>query len=160
MKRKILVFLLVSFLGGCGVDDKPTSFVYPTTLIPGLLSTGSTKIVCVTFYTPFEDGGYDKSTGGKLTEKSVAVDPKIIPYGSVVSLPGFSQRVAEDTGTDVKSKRASRARALKLLKSNSITYQQYETLKNAPVVDVFVSTKKEYTKLCNTTPEFLEATIQ
>src|ERR1039457_2332351 len=49
--------------------------------------------------------------GTKLkNEKSVAVDPKIIPYGSKIMIPqlGLIDLVPEDTGKFVRSRRASK----------------------------------------------------
>lgn len=138
--------------------DTPRSTLLHTDTI---FSTEKRMLVCVTFYRPDEDGGYRKSTGGFLTDgKSVAVDPTIIPYGSKVYLPGFNEKIAEDTGSAVKSKKASKLRALKLLKSNTITHSEYEVLKNTPVVDVFVANRKEYDRLVRTTPDFLNAIIK
>ena len=37
--------------------------------------------------------------------RTIAVDPKVIPYGSRVFIPGFGWRVAEDTGAQIKGNR-------------------------------------------------------
>ena len=37
--------------------------------------------------------------------RTIAVDPKVIPYGSRVFIPGFGWRVAEDTGSQIKGNR-------------------------------------------------------
>lgn len=43
------------------------------------------------------------ATGAKATPgRTVAVDPKVIPYGSRVFIPGMGWRVAEDTGGALK----------------------------------------------------------
>lgn len=118
--------------------------------------------VSVTFYRPDEGRwGWLKSTGGKLTPlRSSAIDPKLIPYGSKIYLPSFSELIAEDTGSAVKSKKASKLRAAKLLAENKISKDDYIVLKDSPVVDICVSDKKEFDKLCKTTPPFVKAIIK
>lgn len=37
--------------------------------------------------------------------RTIAVDPKVIPYGSRVFIPGFGWRIAEDTGAQIKGNR-------------------------------------------------------
>jgi 3D (Asp-Asp-Asp) domain-containing protein len=37
--------------------------------------------------------------------RTIAVDPKVIPYGSKVFIPGFGWRIAEDTGSKIKGNR-------------------------------------------------------
>ena len=46
------------------------------------------------------------ATGRKpVVGRTIAVDPKVIPYGSRVFIPGFGWRVAEDTGGQIKGNR-------------------------------------------------------
>lgn len=40
-----------------------------------------------------------------IVGRTIAVDPKVIPYGSRVFIPGFGWRVAEDTGAQIKGNR-------------------------------------------------------
>jgi len=40
-----------------------------------------------------------------MVGRTIAVDPKVIPYGSRVFIPGFGWRVAEDTGAQIKGNR-------------------------------------------------------
>ncbi|NBX19680.1 MAG: hypothetical protein EBR08_03015, partial [Bacteroidia bacterium] len=48
------------------------------------------------------------STGATLKpNRSIAVDPRIIPFFSRVYIPNLGMRIAHDTGTDVKNKKAS-----------------------------------------------------
>ncbi len=48
------------------------------------------------------------STGVRLHDGHCAVDPNIIPYGSVVSISGVGHFLAVDTGTDVINRTAAR----------------------------------------------------
>ena len=46
------------------------------------------------------------STGrSPVVGRTIAVDPKVIPYGSRVFIPGFGWRVAEDTGAQIRGNR-------------------------------------------------------
>lgn len=62
----------------------------------------------LTFYTPYEDGwGYQTATGVKSQHlKTCAVDPRIIPYGSVLKITGSNGKVlilkAVDCGGGIK----------------------------------------------------------
>jgi hypothetical protein len=50
---------------------------------------------------------HESSTGIRLHEGHCAVDPKLIPYGSVVQIPGMGSYVAVDTGSAVISRQAA-----------------------------------------------------
>lgn len=74
----------------------------------------------VTYYWPGSGGqvGYQTATGKRaVCGQSIAVDPRIIPYGSRVRIPqmGVTTR-AVDTGSAVKARTASR----KLGKNNIV----------------------------------------
>jgi 3D (Asp-Asp-Asp) domain-containing protein len=74
-----------------------------------------TRLARITAYWPEEGDSYTKrrlsSTGVKLRDGHCAVDPKVIPYGSVVKISGMGKYVAVDTGPAVVSRRAARATA-------------------------------------------------
>jgi len=98
-------------------------------------------IARVTYY-----WGHNKtSTGIKpLKNKTIAVDPKIIKYGSNVFIPKINKTfVASDTGSAVKSRLASR----KLGKTNI-------------VVDIYCETKKEALTYIKKYPMFMEVRVQ
>ena len=86
------------------------------------------------------------STGNKpICGKTIAVDPKIIPYGSKVIIPKMGKIfMAHDTGSAVKSKLASR----KLGKPNVI------------VVDVFCKSKSEAQRRIKKYPMFMTIKIE
>jgi len=80
------------------------------------------------------------STGATLKpNKSVAVDPRIIPYFSRLYIPNLGFRVAHDTGTDVIRKKASGGKY--------------------PVVDIFFMTEKEAMRFVNNNPKIVKVAI-
>ena len=80
------------------------------------------------------------STGATLKpNKSVAVDPKIIPYFSKLYIPSLGFRFAHDTGTDVIRKRASHGKY--------------------PVVDIFFMTEKEAMRFVNNNPKIVKVAV-
>jgi 3D (Asp-Asp-Asp) domain-containing protein len=80
------------------------------------------------------------STGATLKpNRSVAVDPRIIPYFSKLYIPNLGFRFAHDTGTDVIRKKAS--------------HGQY------PVVDIFFLTEKEAMRFVNNNPKIVKVAV-
>ena len=80
------------------------------------------------------------STGATLKpNKSVAVDPRIIPYFSKLYIPNLGFRFAHDTGTDVIRKKASHG-----------TY---------PIVDIFFMTEKEAMRFVNNNPKIVKIAV-
>ncbi len=101
-------------------------------------------LVRVTYYGPDAKWGNQiASTTKRRAEqgRTAAVDPSLIPYGSVIHLPGIGQLVAEDTGTDVIARKAS------------------ESHGNIPVIDVYVEEPAEAEKLSREMPETMMVTI-
>lgn len=57
----------------------------------------------VTFYT---HTGNKTATGVyPQIDRTVATDPKVIPYGSIIYIDGYGAFIAEDTGADIKNNR-------------------------------------------------------
>ena len=80
------------------------------------------------------------STGATLKpNKSVAVDPRIIPYFSKLYIPNLGFRFAHDTGTDVIRKKASHGKY--------------------PVVDIFFMTEKEAMRFVNNNPKIVKIAV-
>ena len=80
------------------------------------------------------------STGATLKpNRSVAVDPRIIPYFSKLYIPNLGFRFAHDTGTDVIRKKASHGKY--------------------PVVDIFFMTEKEAMRFVNNNPKIVKVAI-
>ena len=80
------------------------------------------------------------STGATLKpNRSVAVDPKIIPYFSKLYIPNLGFRIAHDTGTAVVKKKASKGKY--------------------PVVDIFFMTEKEAMRFVNNNPKIVKVAV-
>jgi len=80
------------------------------------------------------------STGATLKpNKSVAVDPKVIPFFSKVYIPNLGFRVAHDTGTDVIKRKASGGKY--------------------PIIDIFFMTEKEAMRFVNNNPKVVKVAI-
>ena len=80
------------------------------------------------------------STGATLKpNRSVAVDPRIIPYFSKLYIPNLGYRIAHDTGTAVVKKKASKGKY--------------------PVVDIFFMTEKEAMRFVNNNPKIVKIAV-
>lgn len=80
------------------------------------------------------------STGYTLKQgESIAVDPRIIPYTKEVIIPNIGLVKAVDTGTDVKSRKASNGRL--------------------PVIDVFFEYKKDALVFANNNPKVVKVAV-
>lgn len=85
------------------------------------------------------------STGGPLVSyETVAVDPKVFPYGSVIKIPELGLKtVARDTGSAVKAKTASKKMG-----------------KNCPVVDLYIRNRKDALDFIKKTPYFVDVIVE
>jgi 3D (Asp-Asp-Asp) domain-containing protein len=104
------------------------------------------RLARLTVYWPEEGDFYTRnrksSTGARLRDGHCAVDPKIIPYGSVVKVPGVGDLVAVDTGPEVVSRHAARVAGR--------TAQQ----RSAIVIDVFCSSRSKARQLVKNAQRF------
>jgi 3D (Asp-Asp-Asp) domain-containing protein len=92
------------------------------------------RLARLTAYWTTEDpwtAQHESSTGIRLHEGHCAVDPKLIPYGSLIQIPGMGSYVAVDTGSAVISRKAALGSA------------QNQDERNALVVDLFFENRKE-----------------
>jgi len=105
------------------------------------------KTARVTYYWPGGGGqvGTKTSTGKRaICGKSAAVDPKIIPYGSEIHIPTMNKVViAVDTGSAVKSRKASKAHG-----------------RNDIVIDIFCNSKAEAMRRIKKYPMFMPIYIK
>jgi 3D (Asp-Asp-Asp) domain-containing protein len=83
------------------------------------------------------------STGVRLHEGHCAVDPSLIPYGSVIKIPGMGNYQAVDTGSAVVSRKAALGAA-----HNS-------SERNALVVDLFFENRHEAEEFAAHGPTFV-----
>lgn len=106
----------------------------------------ASRLARLTVYWPEEGDHYTRrrmsSTGAYLRDGHCAVDPKVIPYGSVVKIPGIGEYVAVDTGPAVVSRRAARNAG------------QTSHERNALVVDIFCSSRSKAQEFKENAPEF------
>lgn len=106
------------------------------------------KTVRLTVYWKTEDkwtNAGKTSTGGPLVSyETVAVDPKVFPYGSIIKIPALGLKtVARDTGRDVKSRKAAKKMG-----------------KNVPVVDLYIKDKKKALDFIKKTPYFVDVIVE
>ena len=138
--KTLLAFLLSFYFCSCSgvLNNKPET------------KTEKIKKECtvrLTVYWKSEDGWTRKgktSTGGPLQSyKTVAVDPKVFPYGSTIKFPELGLvTTAWDTGSAVKSRKASRKMG-----------------RNDPVIDLYIEKKDDAAKFIKDNPLFTKAQL-
>jgi 3D (Asp-Asp-Asp) domain-containing protein len=105
-----------------------------------------TRLARVTAYWPEDGDHYTRrrmsSTGVSLRDGHCAVDPRVIPYGSTVKIPGVGEFVAVDTGPAVVSRRAARVAG------------RTADERNALVVDIYCSSRSKARALVASAPQF------
>lgn len=104
--------------------------------------------VRLTVYWKTEDkwtnAGKTSSGGPLVSYETVAVDPKVFPYGSIIKIPALGLKtVARDTGRDVKSRKAAKKMG-----------------KNVPVVDLYIKDKKKALDFIKKTPYFVDVIVE
>jgi 3D (Asp-Asp-Asp) domain-containing protein len=91
------------------------------------------RLARITAYWPGEDyytNHKRSATGVRLRDGYCAVDSSIIPYGSVVKIPGVGDYIAVDTGTAVITRKAAR--------ESGHTREE----RNALVVDLYFASRR------------------
>ena len=109
------------------------------------LNTSQGRLARITAYWPGEDHYTNhklSATGVRLRDGYCAVDSSIIPYGSVVQIPGVGRYVAVDTGTAVISRKAA--------KESGHNPQE----RNALVVDLYFASRRAGELFSEVGPKF------
>jgi 3D (Asp-Asp-Asp) domain-containing protein len=104
-----------------------------------------THLARITAYWPGEDyftTHKRSATGVRLRPGFCAVDPNLIPYGSLVIIPGVGNFLAMDTGTAVISRKAA--------KESGHT----RTERSALVVDIYFASRKAGELFMRDSPKF------
>jgi 3D (Asp-Asp-Asp) domain-containing protein len=108
------------------------------------------RLARVTAYWSGEGDYYTRhhlsSTGVHLHQGHCAVDPRIIPYGSVVKIAGVGSYLAVDTGTAVVSRRAARESG------------HSRAQRAALVVDLYFESRREGERFAADGPKFASIT--
>jgi len=111
----LVLLLLLSPAAHAGTYSSKSNFSKAAHPNGGDSSTGPDttqgRLARVTAYWPGEDYYTNhrlSATGVRLRDGYCAVDSSIIPYGSVVQIPGVGRYVAVDTGTAVISRKAAK----------------------------------------------------
>jgi len=90
---------------GTGTTSTPSS-VLRRYKIPAPPKGGRKMRVEVTAYSPREPGlDFTTATGARAKRGVIAVDPRVIPLGTRVYVPGYGYAVARDTGGAIKGRR-------------------------------------------------------
>ena len=121
MRLMTIVITLILFLLLCpsaqagtpSASSKPLSSraLHPNQSSSDTTDTSEGRLARITAYWPGEDRFTTRkqsATGARLRDGYCAVDSRIIPYGSVVKIPGMGDYLAMDTGTAVISRKAAR----------------------------------------------------
>lgn len=80
--------------------------VMPASYSPSGKPSGKSVVVSATAYVPGYDGvGYITATGRRAGYGIIAVDPRVIPLGTKLYVPGYGNGIAADTGGAIKGNR-------------------------------------------------------
>jgi len=91
-------------------------------------NTGRGRLARITAYWPGEDHYTNhklSATGVRLRDGYCAVDSSIIPYGSVVKIPGVGDYIAVDTGTAVITRKAAKESGHTRAERNALVIDLY-----------------------------------
>jgi 3D (Asp-Asp-Asp) domain-containing protein len=127
------------------VFSKSTHPVDYSSDVSDTADTPQGRLARITAYWPGEDyytNHKRSATGVRLRDGYCAVDSSIIPYGSVVQIPGVGKYLAVDTGTAVISRKAAR--------ESGHTREE----RNALVVDLYFASRRAGELFSEVGPKF------
>lgn len=120
----------------------------------GAFSQASTRLARVTAYWAGEGDYYTRrcisATGVRLHDGHCAVDPNIIPYGSVVEIAGVGKFLAVDTGSAVVSRTAAREGGHNSAERSAIVIDLFFEDRNEG--EKFAASAAKYVSVCWWTP--------
>ena len=130
----ILLFSLSPMLTKAGTahSSKPGRNPVTTKLAGNKFSKKGFTVTLTTYWAVGRGSDYwtrrfTSSTGQRLIDGvTVAADPKVIPYGSIIDIEGVGRRIVKDTGSHVVQRVASRRRGV-----------------NYPVIDLFFASRQD-----------------
>jgi 3D (Asp-Asp-Asp) domain-containing protein len=114
-------------------------------------TAGKGKAFTATLTTYWSQGGgsdyWSKKGIGATGERlkagvTVAADPRVLPYGTVIEISGIGRRVVQDTGSHVVQRVASRKRGV-----------------NYPVIDLFFENRSAALRFANRSEPFAEIRV-
>jgi len=92
-------------------EPQPEIIGYGTQIVPHTVNTpdGTIKYwralnMYAISYNVTSNGGYGTATGIPLAKGVVAIDPRYIPYGTRMYVPGYGEALAADTGGGIKGR--------------------------------------------------------
>ena len=115
------------------ISQEPQSEIvgYGTQIVPHTIDTpdGSIKYwralnMYAVSYNVTSNGGYGTATGIPLAKGIAAIDPRYIPYGTRMYVPGYGEALAADTGGGVKGRMID----LGYLDENYVSWHQWVTV--------------------------------
>jgi 3D (Asp-Asp-Asp) domain-containing protein len=125
------------------LSERPAKAIVSNPEVKGMSPEPKKMRVRLTFYSGQDDLWGSRVAWSQVKEakrgRTVAADPTIFPYGTWIEVPGFGKLRVEDTGTAVKSRKASGGRE--------------------PVIDVYVGDDKEAWRLASGRPHYVEITF-
>jgi 3D (Asp-Asp-Asp) domain-containing protein len=113
--------------------------------------TGKGKTFTATLTTYWAQGGgadyWSKKGIGATGERlqagvTVAADPRVLPYGTVIEIAGIGKRVVQDTGSHVVERLASRKRGV-----------------NYPVIDLYFENRSDALRFADRNEPFAEIRV-
>ena len=133
----MLTNLILLLLSSCALPPKEKA-----------VETKKKTTVRLTIYWKSEDGwtrcGFTSTGGPLISYETVAVDPRVFPYGSVIEIPELGLKtIARDTGKDVVTRKAAKQMG-----------------RNVPVLDLYIEKRKDALDFIKDKPYFVDVIVK